>query len=142
MMKILLLCLILLHTSFAMDSSIEEALRCIEKKKMDVYSIENISDKIYVTGWFIRTDDDPCRYKTEYASSVFEYKKNCVFQEKNWLKKEEDVRRKGLFGTILNSRQNTIIVTERDSVLWSCSLETRDLSEIQVLDKNKLMVGY
>ncbi|MEE3486171.1 MAG: hypothetical protein VZQ98_17855, partial [Bacteroidales bacterium] len=66
MMKIILFCLILLQTSFAMVPSIESVLKCIEKKKMDVHAVEKINGKVYARGWFISADDDPCRYKTGY----------------------------------------------------------------------------
>lgn len=142
MMNIVLLVLLLFQVSFAMDSSVMEVLKCAEIKKMDVFAVEKIDGRVYATGWFVRSGHDPCRNKTDYGSSVFEYKKNCVFQEKNWFKNIYEVRRMGLLGAMLNSNQDSIIVSEMNSVLWSCPLKTENLSDFYILDKNRLMIGF
>ena len=46
MMKRIFLTLLFLQASFAADPSIEAALKCIEKKKMDVHAVEKINGKV------------------------------------------------------------------------------------------------
>lgn len=86
MMNIVLLVLLLFQVSFAMDSSVMEVLKCAEIKKMDVFAVEKIDGRVYATGWFVRSGHDPCRNKTDYGSSVFEYKKIVFFKKKTGLR--------------------------------------------------------
>jgi len=144
MMKRIFLVILFLQASFAMDSSIEKALRCIEKKKMDVYSIEKVNGKVYAGGMFIPDDDDACDYKTVSGSSVFEIKNNCIIEKKDWFNDVKNVKRKGLFGIAQNDKQDSVIVIVKNKVLWSCPLRKDGILEnleFQFLDKNRLMVS-
>ena len=144
MMRLLFLCLLFLQVSFAMDPSIEAALRCIEKKKFDAFSVEKIDGKVYAGGMFIPDDDDACGYKTVSGSSIFEIKKNCIIEKKDWFKREKIVERKGLLEAFRNSSEDSVIVIEKNKVLWSCPLRKDgilDNLEFQFLDKNRLIVS-
>jgi len=99
-MRILFLCLLLLQVSFAMDPSIEAALRCIEKKKFDAFSVEKIDGKVYAGGMFIPDDDDACGYKTVSGSSVFEIKNNCIIEKKRLVQKRKNCREKRFVGSL------------------------------------------
>ena len=140
-MKKILLIFVFFQMSFAMDPSVEAALKCIEKKKMDVHAVEKINGKVYARGWFIPADDDACDYKTVSGSSVFEIKNNCVIEKKDWFKKVEDIKRKGLLGAFRNSSEDSVIVVEKNKILWSCPLKTDGTLEFQFLDKTRLMVS-
>jgi hypothetical protein len=141
MMRILFLCLLFLQVSFAMDPSIEAALKCIEKKKMDVHAVEKINGKVYARGWFIPADDDACDYKTVSGSSVFEIKNNCVIEKKDWFKEVKKVEKKGLLGAFRNSSEDSVIVIEKNKILWSCPFEKVGSRVFRFLDKNRLMVS-
>ena len=140
-MRILFLCLLFLQVSFAMDPSIEAALKCIEKKKMDVHAVEKINGKVYARGWFIPADDDACDYKTVSGSSVFEIKNNCVIEKKDWFKEVKKVEKKGLLGAFRNSSEDSVIVIEKNKILWSCPFEKVGSRVFRFLDKNRLMVS-
>ena len=140
-MRILFLCLLFLQVSFAMDPSIEAALKCIEKKKMDVHAVEKINGKVYARGWFIPADDDACGYKTVSGSSVFEIKNNCVIEKKDWFKEVEKVEKKGLLGAFQNGSEDSVIVIEKNKILWSCPFEKVGSRVFRFLDKNRLMVS-
>lgn len=141
MIKAMFFILLLIQASFAIDSSIEEALKCIEKKKMDVHSIEKINGKVYAKSWFVDAGYKSCDYKTDYGTILFEYKRNCIFEKKDWFKDVGKLKRKGLLLAMQNSSQDSVIVIEKNSVLWSCPLKTDDELEFQFLDKNRLMVS-
>ena len=49
-MKKILLIFVFFQMSFAMDSSIEKVLQCLEKKQMSILSVDKIDGKIYVKG--------------------------------------------------------------------------------------------
>ena len=134
-MRILFLCLLFLQVSFAMDPSIEAALKCIEKKKMDVHAVEKINGKVYARGWFIPG------YKTVSGSSVFEIKNNCVIEKKDWFKEVEKVEKKGLLGAFQNGSEDSVIVIEKNKILWSCPFEKVGSRVFRFLDKNRLMVS-
>ena len=140
-MRILFLCLLFLQVSFAMDPSIEAALKCIEKKKMDVHAVEKINGKVYARGWFVPADDDACDYKTVSGSSVFEIKNNCVIEKKDWFKEVKKVEKKGLLGAFRNSSEDSVIVIEKNKILWSCPFEKVGSRVFRFLDKNRLMVS-
>ena len=140
-MRILFLCLLFLQVSFAMDPSIEAALKCIEKKKMDVHAVEKINGKVYARGWFIPADDDACDYKTVSGSSVFEIKNNCVIEKKDWFKEVKKIEKKGLLGAFRNSSEDSVIVIEKNKILWSCPFEKVGSRVFRFLDKNRLMVS-
>lgn len=140
-MRILFLYLLFLQVSFAMDPSIEAALKCIEKKKMDVHAVEKINGKVYARGWFIPADDDACDYKTVSGSSVFEIKNNCVIEKKDWFKEVKKVEKKGLLGAFRNSSEDSVIVIEKNKILWSCPFEKVGSRVFRFLDKNRLMVS-
>lgn len=140
-MRILFLCLLFLQVSFAMDPSIGAALKCIEKKKMDVHAVEKINGKVYARGWFIPADDDACGYKTVSGSSVFEIKNNCVIEKKDWFKEVEKVEKKGLLGAFQNGSEDSVIVIEKNKILWSCPFEKVGSRVFRFLDKNRLMVS-
>ena len=151
-MNRILLVLLFLQTSFAMDSSIEAALRCIEKKKMNVLAVEKIDGKVYARGWFSRTKNNIC-YVVTHGAPFFEIKKNCSFEEKHWFKKIEDIEphnkfnrlsgmgRKGLLVALQNDSGDSVYVIEKNKVLWSCPLEKDDDLAFQFLDKNRLIVS-
>ena len=140
-MRILFLCLLFLQVSFAMDPSIEAALKCIEKKKMDVHAVEKINGKVYARGWFIPADDDACDDKTVSGSSVFEIKNNCVIEKKDWFKEVKKIEKKGLLGAFRNSSEDSVIVIEKNKILWSCPFEKVGSRVFRFLDKNRLMVS-
>lgn len=141
MIKTMFFILFLIQASFAMDSSIEEALKCIEKKKMDVHSIEKINGKVYAKSWFVDAGYKSCDYKTDDGTMLFEYKRNCIFEKKDWFKNVENLKRKGLLMAMQNSSQDSVIVGEKNSVLWSCPLKTDGTLGFQFLNKNRLMVS-
>ena len=141
MMKRIFLTLLFLQASFAADPSIEAALKCIEKKKMDVHAVEKINGKVYARGWFIPADDDACDYKTVSGSSVFEIKNNCVIEKKDWFKEVEKVEKKGLLGAFRNSSEDSVIVIEKNKILWSCPFEKVGSRVFRFLDKTRLMVS-
>lgn len=141
MMKRIFLPLLFLQASFAADPSIEAALKCIEKKKMDVHAVEKINGKVYARGWFIPADDDACDYKTVSGSSVFEIKNNCVIKKKDWFKEVKKVEKKGLLGAFRNSSEDSVIVIEKNKILWSCPFEKVGSRVFRFLDKNRLMVS-
>lgn len=140
-MKKILLIFVFFQMSFAMDPSIEAALKCIEKKKMDVHAVEKINGKVYARGWFIPADDDACDYKTVSGSSVFEIKNNCVIEKKDWFKEVKKVEKKGLLGAFRNSSEDSVIVIEKNKILWSCPFEKVGSRVFRFLDKNRLMVS-
>lgn len=148
MIKRIFLVLLFLQASFAMDSSIEAALRCIEKKKMDVHAVEKIDGKVYARGRFYPADEETCDIISSVAP-VFEIKKNCNFEKKDWFKKIEDIEpqrllsigRKGLLVALQNNSGDSISVIEKNKVLWSCPLEKDGNAAFQFLDKNRLMVS-
>lgn len=140
-MKKILLIFVFFQMSFAMDPSIEAALKCIEKKKMDVHAVEKINGKVYARGWFIPADDDACDYKTVSGSSVFEIKNNCVIEKKDWFKEVEKVEKKGLLGAFQNGSEDSVIVIEKNKILWSCPFEKVGSRVFRFLDKNRLMVS-
>ncbi len=127
--------------SFAMGPSIGAALKCIEKKKMDVHAVEKINGKVYARGWFIPADDDACDYKTVSGSSVFEIKNNCVIEKKDWFKEVEKVEKKGLLGAFQNGSEDSVIVIEKNKILWSCPFEKVGSRVFRFLDKTRLMVS-
>ena len=141
MMKRIFLILLFLQASFAADPSIEAALKCIEKKKMDVHAVEKINGKVYARGWFVPADDDACDYKTVSGSSVFEIKNNCVIEKKDWFKEVKKVEKKGLLGAFRNSSEDSVIVIEKNKILWSCPFEKVGSRVFRFLDKNRLMVS-
>ena len=141
MMKRIFLTLLFLQASFAADPSIEAALKCIEKKKMDVHAVEKINGKVYARGWFVPADDDACDYKKVSGSSVFEIKNNCVIEKKDWFKEVKKVEKKGLLGAFRNSSEDSVIVIEKNKILWSCSFEKVGSRVFRFLDKNRLMVS-
>jgi len=141
MMKRIFLTLLFLQASFAADPSIEAALKCIEKKKMDVHAVEKINGKVYARGWFVPADDDACDYKTVSGSSVFEIKNNCVIEKKDWFKEVKKVEKKGLLGAFRNSSEDSVIVIEKNKILWSCPFEKVGSRVFRILDKNRLMVS-
>ena len=140
-MKRIFLTLLFLQASFAADPSIEAALKCIEKKKMDVHAVEKINGKVYARGWFVPADDDACVYKTVSGSSVFEIKNNCVIEKKDWFKEVKKVEKKGLLGAFRNSSEDSVIVIEKNKILWSCPFEKVGSRVFRFLDKNRLMVS-
>ena len=140
-MKKILLIFVFFQMSFAMDPSIEAALKCIEKKKMDVHAVEKINGKVYARGWFIPADDDACDYKTVSGSSVFEIKNNCVIEKKDWFKEVKKVEKKGLLGAFRNSSEDSVIVIEKNKILWSCPFEKVGSRVFRFLDKTRLMVS-
>jgi hypothetical protein len=140
-MKKILLIFVFFQMSFAMDPSIEAALKCVEKKKMDVHAVEKINGKVYARGWFIPADDDACDYKTVSGSSVFEIKNNCVIEKKDWFKEVKKVEKKGLLGAFRNSSEDSVIVIEKNKILWSCPFEKVGSRVFRFLDKNRLMVS-
>ena len=140
-MKRIFLILLFLQASFAADPSIEAALKCIEKKKMDVHAVEKINGKVYARGWFVPADDDACDYKTVSGSSVFEIKNNCVIEKKDWFKEVKKVEKKGLLGAFRNSSEDSVIVIEKNKILWSCPFEKVGSRVFRFLDKNRLMVS-
>ncbi|WP_143153050.1 hypothetical protein [Fibrobacter sp. UWP2] len=140
-MKKILLIFVFFQMSFAMDPSIEAALKCVEKKKMDVHAVEKINGKVYARGWFVPADDDACDYKTVSGSSVFEIKNNCVIEKKDWFKEVEKVEKKGLLGAFRNSSEDSVIVIEKNKILWSCPFEKVGSRVFRFLDKNRLMVS-
>ena len=141
MMKRIFLTLLFLQASFAADPSIEAALKCVEKKKMDVHAVEKINGKVYARGWFVPADDDACDYKTVSGSSVFEIKNNCVIEKKDWFKEVEKVEKKGLLGAFRNSSEDSVIVIEKNKILWSCPFEKVGSRVFRFLDKTRLMVS-
>lgn len=141
MMKRIFLTLLFLQASFAADTSIEAALKCIEKKKMDVHAVEKINGKVYARGWFVPADDDACDYKTVSGSSVFEIKNNCVIEKKDWFKEVKKVEKKGLLGAFRNISEDSVIVIEKNKILWSCPFEKVGSRVFRFLDKNRLMVS-
>lgn len=140
-MKKILLIFVFFQMSFAMDPSIEAALKCVEKKKMDVHAVEKINGKVYARGWFVPADDDACDYKTVSGSSVFEIKNNCVIEKKDWFKEVEKVEKKGLLGAFQNGSEDSVIVIEKNKILWSCPFEKVGSRVFRFLDKNRLMVS-
>ena len=140
-MKKILLIFVFFQISFAMDPSIEAALKCVEKKKMDVHAVEKINGKVYARGWFVPADDDACDYKTVSGSSVFEIKNNCVIEKKDWFKEVEKVEKKGLLGAFRNSSEDSVIVIEKNKILWSCPFEKVGSRVFRFLDKTRLMVS-
>lgn len=143
MFRKIFLVLLLFQVSFAMDPSIVKVLGCLEKKRMSVLSVEKIDEKIYVKGnlpsstEMIVVDD-----KTfDVGESVFEYKKDCLFQERDYLKGVKHSQRKGLLGAIKNSTRDSIIVVKKNKVLWSCPQEKRNVADIRVLDQSKLVIS-
>ena len=141
MMKRIFLTLLFLQASFAEDPSIEAALKCIEKKKMDVHAVEKINGKVYARGWFVPADDDACDYKTVSGSSVFEIKNNCVIEKKDWFKEVKKIEKKGLLGAFRNSNEDSVFVIEKNKILWSCPFEKVGSRVFRFLDKNRLMVS-
>jgi hypothetical protein len=113
----------------------------VEKKKMDVHAVEKINGKVYARGWFIPADDDACDYKTVSGSSVFEIKNNCVIEKKDWFKEVKKVEKKGLLGAFRNSSEDSVIVIEKNKILWSCPFEKVGSRVFRFLDKNRLMVS-
>ncbi|WP_458451016.1 hypothetical protein [Fibrobacter sp.] len=140
-MKKILLIFVFFQMSFAMDPSIEAALKCIEKKKMDVHAVEKINGNVYARGWFVPADDDACDYKTVSGSSVFEIKNNCVIEKKDWFKEVKKVEKKGLLGAFRNSSEDSVIVIEKNKILWSCPFEKVGSRVFRFLDKTRLMVS-
>ena len=140
-MKKILLIFVFFQMSFAMDPSIGAALKCVEKKKMDVHAVEKINGKVYARGWFVPADDDACDYKTVSGSSVFEIKNNCVIEKKDWFKEVKKVEKKGLLGAFRNSSEDSVIVIEKNKILWSCPFEKVGSRVFRFLDKNRLMVS-
>lgn len=143
MFRKIFLVLLLFQVSFAMDPSIVKVLGCLEKKRMSVLSVEKIDGKIYVKGnqpssmEMIVVDD-----KTfDVGESVFEYKKDCLFQEKNYLDGVKHRQRKGLLGATKNSNRDSIVVLKKNKVLWSCPQEKRNVADIRVLDQSKLVIS-
>ena len=132
-MKKILLIFVFFQMSFAMDPSIGAALKCVEKKKMDVHAVEKINGKVYA--------DDACDYKTVSGSSVFEIKNNCVIEKKDWFKEVEKVEKKGLLGAFRNSSEDSVIVIEKNKILWSCPFEKVGSRVFRFLDKTRLMVS-
>ena len=49
-MKKFFLFFVFFQIPFAMDSSVEKVLRCLEKKQLSVLSVDKIDRKIYVKG--------------------------------------------------------------------------------------------
>lgn len=84
-MKKLFLIFALVQMSFAMDPSVEAALKCIEKKKMDVHAVEKIDGKVYARGG-VGSDRNSDRVVYDNRETVFEYKKRVLFSKKTIFK--------------------------------------------------------
>ena len=93
---------------------------------MSVISVEKIEGKIYVKG---------------DGETVFEYKQDCLFQERDYLKGVKHSQRKGLLGAKKNSTRDSIIVLKKNKAIWSCPLGGKKVEDISVLDQSKLVVG-
>jgi len=104
MKTIFLIILAFFYITYARDYSVNNAIKCLEKKQMDVFSIEEINGIIYVVGTF-NFDKDVCSLKNRRKSSIYEYKKNCVLQEMDYLRNLLYNDRKGLFGAIQNKKK-------------------------------------
>lgn len=138
-MKKLFLIFALVQMSFAMDPSVEAALKCIEKKKMDVHAVEKIDGKVYARGG-VGSDRNSDRVVHDNRETVFEYKKGCSFQKRQYLRKFDD-QRKGLLSAMQNDSRDSIKVLRQNSVLWSCSKENRRFLDFRIVNQSKLLVG-
>lgn len=141
-MKKFFLFFVFFQIPFAMDSSVEKVLRCLEKKQLSVLSVDKIDRKIYVKGEKIDEKKIVNRIVLPSSRDVpfLEYKGGCSFQEKYYLEDIIDVQRIGVLGAGLNDRQDSIIVLKKDSVLWSCSQRIEsNLIDIQILDQSTVM---
>lgn len=140
MKTIFLIILAFFYITYARDYSVNNAIKCLGKKQMDVFSIEEINGIIYVVGTF-NFDKDVCSLKNRRKSSIYEYKKNCVLQEMDYLRNLLYNDRKGLFGVAQNKEKDSIIVYEKNSVLWGCPQKKPNyLMKLHVLDKNQLVI--
>ena len=140
MKTIFLIILAFFYITYARDYSVNNAIKCLEKKQMDVFSIEEINGIIYVVGTF-NFDKDVCSLKNRRKSSIYEYKKNCVLQEMDYLRNLLYNDRKGLYGAIQNKKKDSIIVYEKNTVLWACPQRLpKYFIKIHVLDKNLLVI--
>jgi len=141
MFRKIFLVLVLFQASFAMDPSIEKVLRCLEKKRMSVISVEKIDGKIYVKKETGKESDVIGPAAFDPGVSILEYKQDCLFQERDYLKGVKHSQRKGLLGAKKNSTRDSIIVVKKNKVLWSCPLGGKKVEDISVLDQSKLVVG-
>ena len=139
--KIVFTLLFFVQISFAIDSLIEDALRCIEKRKLEVFSVEKINGKIYINGEF-ETDSlivDNCYLRFQNHTSIFEYKKKCHVRKIRLSNETSYSHKKGLIDARLTLFRDSIVVRESDSVLWSCPME-KNVPHIEILNKHKLMI--
>ena len=98
MFRKIFLVLVLFQMSFAMDPSIVKVLRCLEKKRMSVISVEKIDGKIYVKKETGKESDVIGPAAFDPGVSILEYKQDCLFQERDYLKGVKHSQRKGLLG--------------------------------------------
>jgi hypothetical protein len=124
-----------------MDPSVVKVLGCLEKKRMSVISVEKIDGKIYVKKETGKESDVIGPAAFDLGVSILEYKQDCLFQERDYLKGVKHSQRKGLLGAKKNSTRDSIIVVKKNKVLWSCPLGGKKVEDISVLDQSKLVVG-
>ena len=141
MFRKIFLVLVLFQMSFAMDPSIVKVLRCLEKKRMSVISVEKIDGKIYVKKETGKESDVIGSAAFDPGVSILEYKQDCLFQERDYLKGVKHSQRKGLLGAKKNSTRDSIIVLKKNKAIWSCPLGGKKVEDISVLDQSKLVVG-
>lgn len=141
MFRKIFLPLVFFQMSFAMDPSIVKVLGCLEKKRMSVISVEKIEGKIYVKKETGKESDVIGPAAFDPGVSILEYKQDCLFQERDYLKGVKHSQRKGLLGAKKNSTRDSIIVLKKNKVLWSCPLGGKKVENISVLDQSKLVVG-
>ena len=108
---------------------------------MSVISVEKIDGKIYVKKETGKESDVIGPAAFDLGVSILEYKQDCLFQERDYLKGVKHSQRKGLLGAKKNSTRDSIIVLKRNKVLWSCPLGGKKVEDISVLDQSKLVVG-
>ena len=141
MFRKIFLVLVLFQMSFAMDPSIVKVLGCLEKKRMSVISVEKIDGKIYVKKETGKESDVIGPAAFDPGVSILEYKQDCLFQERDYLKGVKHSQRKGLLGAKKNSTRDSIIVVKKNKAIWSCPLGGKKVEDISVLDQSKLVVG-
>ena len=141
MFRKIFLVLVLFQMSFAMDPSIVKVLGCLEKKRMSVISVEKIDGKIYVKKETCKESDVIGPAAFDPGVSILEYKQDCLFQERDYLKGVKHSQRKGLLGAKKNSTRDSIIVVKKNKAIWSCPLGGKKVEDISVLDQSKLVVG-
>ena len=141
MFRKIFLVLVLSQMSFALDPSIVKVLGCLEKKRMSVISVEKIDGKIYVKKETGKESDVIGPAAFDPGVSILEYKQDCLFQERDYLKGVKHSQRKGLLGAKKNSTRDSIIVVKKNKAIWSCPLGGKKVENISVLDQSKLVVG-